>query len=305
MKQLGICFDVGLNITVEQCYNYGKIQSKYAAGIAEPFGTANIYNCCNFAEIIGNTHSAGICSEMNYKSFIYNCINFGDITLKECSGYNGGIASTANIAFNCYNVGNVIHQDMNTNPGSLSGGIVGMGKNIENCFNSGNINSSAYAAGIAGNCTDIENCYNIGEIQSSVVAGGIVGATSNVTRCYNKGNVISNSNAPTGGISGWLTKGVECYNTGNVKNNEIKTLGEIAQAREEMTLENCYFLQKETNAPANGATPKSKEEMDEIMDMQKFVDLLNQKVQEYNSNSENTIKLKSWKLENGNPVFVE
>lgn len=292
---------------IEECYNYGTVQSEYAAGIVSGahYNELDINNCSNYAEITGDTNSGGICGSISTESIIYNCVNTGNITLKDDSGYNGGIAASASKIVNCYNIGNVINYNPELTPGSLCGGICGTGKDIVNCFNSGNIKSSAYAGGIIASGNNIENCYNIGNIESNSITGGIGGGTLNVTKCYNTGNVLGNSGNPTGGIAGWITKGIECYNTGNVKNDEISTLGEIAQAREAMTLENCYFLQKETNAPANGATPKSKEEMDEIMDMQKFVDLLNQKVQEHNANEENTIKLKSWKLENGKPVFAE
>ena len=41
------------------------------------------------------------------------------------------------------------------------------------------------------------------------------------------------------------------------------------------------------------------------MSLQKFVDNLNTKIEQENSNPENTIKLTKWKLENGKPVFAE
>lgn len=49
---------------------------------------------------------------------------------------------------------------------------------------------------------------------------------------------------------------------------------------------------------------KTEAEMNEIMDLQKFVDLMNQKVEENNSDASNT-KWKKWKLANGVPVFAE
>lgn len=210
---------------------------------------------------------------------------------------------------NCYNIGKVTEEFDGKSSGGPAGGILASGSEVINCFNSGDIivNKSVAGGISATNVQNAENCYNTGNVKGAVASGIIgYGSSQKLYKCYNTGN-ISAKTAPTGGILG-VGYGdatcTECYNIGNIENKSPDLLGEIAPVSFGTTI-NCAFLQKETNAPANGATPKSKEEMDKIMDMQKFVDLLNQKVQEYNNNPENTTKLKSWKLENGKPVFAE
>ena len=41
------------------------------------------------------------------------------------------------------------------------------------------------------------------------------------------------------------------------------------------------------------------------MNIQSFIERLNKKAEEYNSNNENTIKLLKWREEKGKPVFIE
>ena len=64
------------------------------------------------------------------------------------------------------------------------------------------------------------------------------------------------------------------------------------------------YLKRDNNANANGATSKTQSEMNEIMSVQNFVDIMNNYVEENNSDNTKT-KLKTWKVENGLPVFAE
>ena len=66
------------------------------------------------------------------------------------------------------------------------------------------------------------------------------------------------------------------------------------------------YLEKENNANANGAVAKTQSEMDEIMSVQSFINLMNSYVSTNNSDSSKT-KLKTWKVdeETNLPVFAE
>lgn len=99
-----------------------------------------------------------------------------------------------------------------------------------------------------------------------------------------------------------ITQGsvTNCYNTGDITGRGAEEIG----GGDLSTIINCAYLIKSTNAQANGAVGKTEAEMKEIMDLQKFVELMNQKVEENNSNASNTI-WKKWKLANGVPVFAE
>ena len=122
--------------------------------------------------------------------------------------------------------------------------------------------------------------------------------SGNGQSCYNTGK-ITGGNAPTGGISATGTT-TNCHNTGDILGSVTQLMYEVGSYNKEK----CNYLKKSTNAQANGAEGKTEAEMKEIMDLQKFVDLMNQKVEENNSNASNT-KWKKWKLANGVPVFAE
>ena len=68
-----------------------------------------------------------------------------------------------------------------------------MSKNLENCFNTGNITTNQYASGIAQCEVDlISNCYNSGEIIASWKAGIAYSLKGKMVNCYSidKGETI-------------------------------------------------------------------------------------------------------------------
>lgn len=65
-----------------------------------------------------------------------------------------------------------------------------------------------------------------------------------------------------------------------------------------------YLIKASGNAQAVNAVGKNEDEMQQIMDINKFVELLNTKVEENNKDTSKT-KLKKWKFENGNLSFAE
>ena len=96
-------------------------------------------------------------------------------------GYNGGTVE------NCYNTGAV------NSSGNRVGGVVGhngFSATVTNCYNTGEVSGGEYVGGVVGYNGDgrVENCYNIGEVSGNRYVGGVVGenpsGSGNVTGCY-------------------------------------------------------------------------------------------------------------------------
>lgn len=287
-------------------------------------GYTKIENCANKADISGSSTIGGIASATNNNTYIIGCYNTGNVDTK--STHAGGIVgSNGSIPkiINCYNTGNITSTSLTAgitcsgdvkncyNTGNVTGdseigGIIAMNGTTSMCYNAGIIDGEekANAGGIIGLGETAEDCYNEGSVSGYSFVGGIIGNARSVTNSYNTGKIICSGANPTGGIAGGGTI-TDSSNIGDVTGpeNGAYVRGEIVGMG---TIKgNCYYLIKDSNAKTDSCIGKNKSEMDKIMDMQKFVDLLNQKVQEYNNNPENTTKLKSWKLENGKPVFAE
>ena len=94
-----------------------------------------------------------------------------------------------------------------TSTNNIAGGIAGVSEQsyYNNCYNKAIITSKkSYAGGIFGDggqqARELNNCYNLGDVTTNYIAGGIAGRTSGkVNGCYNLGNIKS-----TGGYAGGL-----------------------------------------------------------------------------------------------------
>ncbi len=295
----------------EDCYNTGNVTGgTYTAGITAGGSVTNCYNTGNVTG--GDYQTAGITTGGD----VVNCYNTGSVNSKG-KGPTAGITASGK-AINCYNTGNV------KSPGNYSTAGITASGDADNCYNFGDISSESSSAGITAG-GNVNNCFNSGKIEggqgpsSGITSSGsaincynvgtikvkgnvpVAGCTTSgsATNCYNTGNVTG-ENAPTSGVVGYSGTATNCYNTGNIEGTASQLLYEINMS----TVKDCAYLLKTTNAQANGAVGKTEAEMNEIMDLQKFVDLMNQKVEENNSNASNT-KWKKWKLANGVPVFAE
>ena len=261
----------------------------------------NINNCWNNGEVISLTSIAGgiigLC-----KGETIDCYNTGNISSSNNAGGIMGNAGGGKI-INCYNKG-IIESSNNS-----AGGVLGStSSNFEiiNCFNNGTIIGNFNAGGIQGNGSNtvISNCYNFKDITSDNKAGGISGDTKSITNCFNSGKVeVQGDSSPVGGIIATINGGsiTYCHNTGTVVGGSIN--GEIHSY---IQVDNTNdYLKKDINATTfKNAVGKTQAEMDEIMSVENFVNLMNSYVQENNADSSKT-KLKTWKLENGFPVFAE
>lgn len=212
--------DNAINTNINKCTNKGDIQvtkiGAYSAG-----------------GIVGTVRDGGSCT-------ITECTNEGTVT---CStvGAGGIIARITNNAsdvsiIGCNNIGNAIAERQ-------SGGIIGCidentvsntNISIENCRNSGNINSTLNSAGgMVGFIKDtkrlsINNCENSGNVYSieGQNAAGIIGGVGQLTECIinsskNLSSIIANTYS-AGGIIGQIQDGgkstiTESYNTGEIK----------------------------------------------------------------------------------------
>ncbi len=284
---------VGSGGTVTSCYNTGNIKGYTLTGGIVGSGGTVIY-CYNTGNVEGLDAPVG--GIVGNGGPVTNCYNTGNINGRLLAGGIAG-SGVGQIA-NCYNTGNVESDD---NP---AGGIVGSGGTVTNCYNKGNIKGGNQpVGGIIGSGGTVTNCYNTGNVKggNGAVVGGIVGNGGPVENCYNIGNVEGGS-VPVGGIIGYISRDpvTNCHNTGDVSGKNASLMGEISSRG---SLTNCSYLLKEgKNALANGA--EGKEDMTETMDMQKFVDLMNQAVEENNSTESNT-QWKKWKLENIVPIFID
>ncbi len=306
----------GTGSTVTDCYNTGKISgNNLTGGIVGTLAGGLINNCYSTGTVTSkNANAGGISGAIHNDLAVINSYNIGNVTGYISSGGILGNSTNQNynvIVRNCYNRGNVISSKEN------AGGIVGRSANpvyAKNCYNSGNISAienGAMSGGIVGNSTVnqsslgstrayIDNCYNTGYVSSDSSAAGIIASVGSIiSYCYNSGNIVANSPAWVGGIAAGSCAVRYSHNTGDIAGPDSSVVGEIIGYNN--AEEGCTYLIKSNNANANGATGVSN--MTNTMSMSNFITLMNNYVTENNSNTYNW-SLKTWKLENGHPVFT-
>ena len=239
----GICaYNSG---TLSNCFNDADITNSdtkgYSGGICG-YNKGDIYNCYNNADVSSRHYTGGICGYSN-SGTISDCYNIGNIEVYNytCDLFSGGICGFSNSGTftDCYNNGNISSRVNKSNGKSYSGGICGWnGNNVDNCFNTGSVTSSAryentassegvtvsayayaYCGGICGTSSkDISTCYNTGEVSSSVYSRAVnTFRTGNrySTEPKPKTNALSYCFSYTGGICGQQNSGAitNCYNT--------------------------------------------------------------------------------------------
>ncbi len=217
---------------------------------------SNYPNGGNYIGLFGYISNSTIKNVGVIDSYFYGYNNVGGIC-----GYMAGSLSEIS---NCYNTGYVSCYYR------YVGGIVGCQSygRINNCHNAGkvysyasaNSNNDSYTAGIAGyagNNSVIENCYNTGAVESyGRCAGGIIGyayGSASVNVCYNTGDIKAGGYYAAG-IIGYMgsgsTKITSCFSTGTITalSNGYGITGNWAG-----TCTNNYVLSG-TTSNANGGT---------------------------------------------------
>ncbi len=63
------------------------------------------------------------------------------------------------------------------------GGVVGLGGNLTDCYNTGDVYGNIYAGGIAGKCVSLTGSYNAGSVTGSTYVGALAGSGS-LNKCY-------------------------------------------------------------------------------------------------------------------------
>ncbi len=169
---------------------------------------------------------------------IQKCTNTGSITGTHGAG---GIVGSGNVSIKLsVNKGNIISTEV-VNGYTMIGGIIGFlayegTGTIENCYNTGKVQSAQNAGGIVGDSiggggkATIRNCYDRGSISGKVVNG--VGSSGGIIAAINSNGTITMSNnywLSTCGTSygvGWNNKTLNSNNTGATPKTatELKSL---------------------------------------------------------------------------------
>lgn len=200
---------------------------------------------------------------------------------------------------------------------------------VDNCYIDVEM-TGRNCAGISTTCTDssIINCCNKGNATGfwGEYVAGIVGyckGNNYIYNCYNLGNMnfrTDNSKAGVAGIVGNVSSGVtniiNCYNTGyiyltNYGYNDLSQKKGVIVGRcedgAEVVIKNCYHLDEETASIFGTKITEDQMKNKEKIEDKYIIDILNEYVNEYNtenSNEKNFKELKHWKVgEKGYPVF--
>lgn len=234
--------------------SHGVLTNCFNTGSVDAFATAeNTIHAWGIEVCAGGL--GGYCSAVRY------CYNGGDISSGAayiCRVTAGGILGWGNFSCdvqNCYNTGDILSyndypaekldkilEDEESyvdfaSSGFYAGGIVGWANPgagadwIENCWNSGSVQSRHASGGIIGQGggVTISNCCNIGKISGEKYVGGLIGTLAvenEVRHCYNAGEVYGGTY--NGALAGNLENAAEAF-------------------------ENCYYLAGGLSATPVGA----------------------------------------------------
>ncbi len=208
---------------------------------------------------------------------------------------------------NCYNTGNIEGTDD-------VGGIVGFSNRtdgkISKCYNLGKISGTSKIAGIVGynhvtKGTTIEKCYNVGSISgNNMIAGigGYIGETGNegkIINCYNCGKITGTKITGIVWGNNEKIKVISCYNVGEL---EGKTLYGISYKG---VTANCYYLTKHGILTENATEVTSNElkELATTLDKTYNIDEENNLVTINENTSQNIWKKDNENKNNGYPIL--
>lgn len=181
--------------------------NKNVGGICGRAYGSSFTNCENNGAIIADENAGGICGRASGCTFLF-MRNYGSVL---ADTYAGGICGIINYYSTYLNTS--ISKSFNSAAISVNssrgGGIAGFAQatsgnvSIDDCFNSGNVSSTAqnaYLGGILGDSSHstttqatVNRSYNVGKISQNSFSGGISGGTSLIyTNCY----YLNNSSLP-------------------------------------------------------------------------------------------------------------
>lgn len=201
----------------------------------------------------------------------------------------------------CYNLGNIYSACTLATYGYYGvGGILGKNHNrkaiINYCYNTGKIEGNGCrVGGIAGSQATIYNSYNIGTIMKGA---GISGFGGEIYNCYNWGNATLSGIE----VSNYTTEVIiqNVYTTANVQNKPILN-NAIAGT---YNIQNAFYSENCAYSDSNGIKISEErmklESGSEVKDGKALVTLLNEYVENYNSensSNEDYVELYLWKID--------
>lgn len=164
---------------ISGCRNDGDVQGVYAGGILSMNYGISVENCENAGRCEGTSYAGGIVGIAPYnETSTLRCRNTGDVLSQDNAGGIMGSASSGSVVGECVNLGTV--------KGTDAGGIAGNfgGDALTGCYNRGSVCSVAEpeincgAGGIVGYGRNVQSCYNTGAVEKTGGAplGEIVGS---------------------------------------------------------------------------------------------------------------------------------
>ena len=250
----GICAFISGG-TIKGCRNEGTItcDAQYTGGIAGNSSSMlyveGCYNCATINVTIASGEDdqifvGGIIGNLPLSSSgtlkVENCQNNGSIVINNstsgtlcCGGCFGQVSSISGFSIeNCSNTSQGSISCTTSSGAMYFGGIIGSdegnnGSTMINCYNEGNIESSAirFAGGLLGRSRkmSIINCFAYCDITANNVAGLVANGLSliipvSISNSYYYGTITSNGN-----------------------NNKFGIAGESASSSFQMNLDHCYY----------------------------------------------------------------
>lgn len=249
----------GTNFTLENCVNKTDVTAENYSSVGGFVGrihannaangtlNANIINCVNEGNVIGNSSVGGfVGTQGNYTASLcvtfQGCENKGNVIARvtKVGGLMGATWGRAHY-YDSSNSGNVTSEGTESSSSSwystqgFAGGLTGIAtrgmEHFERCFNLGNVKGNEYVGGLLGGHNystswifydEISDCWNVGEIEGNAYVGGFIGievgdagSELTLTRSYNAGKVTGNNAGAFASRLGRLTCNAS-YNTGDI-----------------------------------------------------------------------------------------
>lgn len=232
---------------------------------------ASVENCQNEAEVSSNGISTGgIVGQMMMLSAVKSCENRGSVAgYKQVGGIAGRIVNgaRADTVLGCTNSGSVTATEEDC--GGIAGITSGGSMYINDCINTGAVQTRINAGGILGHNSGVtvQRSYNTGSVTAAMShAGGIIGKDSatGTANCYNLGQITAKYYA--GGICAYMdnahaTEGamVNCYNMGLVQATAGVGAPLASVYQDANVFTNCYYLSdaEDTTVPNHTGKPQA------------------------------------------------
>ncbi len=312
----------GGNLTIKDCINKGHITGEGFIGgiIGYQSGNIEINNCVNEGNLDVDRSSVG--GILGYSSTvagttttIKQTVNRGNIVngtaysnVSGIVGHAGGKLTLRNVA----NIGSVNNKSLGYTAGLIAwGDKTNFNINIDQSYNEATITGLSNTGGLIGNSSTndifITNSYNKGDVSggNSTTHGLAAAQDGNLflLNTFNAGNIVTPNNDGNGIVSNLGTEQIKIYNSYNI-GKSLYGIGNFKNPNN-VTLTNVYYLQSNSSLGSNKdgsrALTVSQMQNEENIDNTKFLDRLNNVVNDLNNQKLETIdtglhgyKLNKW-----------